>query len=508
MADSDDDGLMATSAVQDSAIASESGIVIMPGSEMERMDSEIERKGADAPVFPKDLVIVTHRGPISVSFNDADELVAGTAAGGLAPSLTRALTGSGTGWIACAMSDGERRVAELGPNELVPGIKVTYLALDPSVIDDAYNHIANETLWFIHHNMAVEARVVIDDVWLDAYANFRLYNQEFARAIMASAPEGATVMVNDYHLPLVGKVLADERPDLATLHFSHTPFAQPDQLGLLPRDIAEEILVGMTSFGACGFHIERWAAGFRACVKEFGLAPPKTFTCPLGVDAEGLHREAMMPVVQGLRALNAQRFAGKKLIFRSDRLEPTKNIVRGFLAFENLLEEHPHLVGEVYFLARSYLSRSDIAFYQQYRDEVESIAHRVNARFGSPDYQPVIVEIDDVYRASLAAYFDYDVLLVNPLLDGMNLVAKEAPIINVNNGVVVLSEGAGAYDQLREVTLGVDPFDIRGTSDALYRALFMDHDERQRRAVLLQQLAGERPPARWLEESLAHARRP
>lgn len=474
------------------------------------MDQDLSVTGPSEtrqPRYPSGLIVVAHRGPVSISFDERGTIEKGPAAGGLAPSLARALSGTGATWLACATGEAEREVARGHiATALVEGVDVRYLDISEEWVHDAYQTIANETLWFLYHDMLEEANVHFDGGWRRAFAHFRAYNRAFAEAIVDRAVEGATIMVNDYHLPLVGPMLASKRPDLKTVHFSHTPFCTPERLEILPDDVIEELLTGMASYGSCGFHTKRWAEMFQDCMDHFGFAAPPTFSCPLGVDAKMLAIESSTDEVESQVAKNELRFAGRRVIFRSDRLEPTKNIVRGFEAFARLLELSPELLSQVVFYARAYLSRTDIARYREYRDEILHVVQEINNRFTTDDLAPVIFEVDNNYDASLAAYWNYDVLLVNPLLDGMNLIAKEAPVVNVRNGAVVLSTGAGAFEQLHDAVIGIDPFDVEATAHALETALYLTPEERLRRSTMLKAIASERAPGDWLAEVLTYAR--
>ena len=473
---------------------------------MVEMANPVGPHGRVSSAFPPNLIIVTHRGPVSLTYGPEREILVGHAAGGLAPSLTSALSGTGARWLACASGEVERDLAESGvDSDIVSGIDVQYVAMSEVTIKDAYLTIANETLWFVYHGMIDFVDVEFGAEWRDAFANFRFYNQTFAKTIVESAPEGATIMVNDYHLPLVGPLLASERPDLKTVHFSHTPFCTPEQLAVLPDDVVEEILTGMSAFGACGFHTERWAEAFTECSKQFGVAVPEVFSCPLGVDAEALLASSSTPAVMGQVDLDDRRFSGRRVIFRSDRLDPTKNLVRGFDAYERLLERYPQLCDQVVFHARSYLSRTDLAAYRDYHELVVRRVREINARFGGSGIDPIVFEVDNDYDASLAAYHHYDVLLVNPIRDGMNLIAKEGPIVNTRDGALVLSTGAGAFEQLRDVAIGVDPLDVEATSEALFEALELPEEERARRARGLKAISSEYPPAVWLGETIRRA---
>jgi trehalose 6-phosphate synthase len=457
-----------------------------------------------------DLVVVSNRGPAAITIAPDGSLVVGHAAGGLAPSLSRALAGSGAVWVAAALSEGERRAAASGLSpELLGGLDLALVPISEEVAAAAYTTIANDTLWFVHHNMFDRVRrPVFGRSWFAAFDGYRAYNAAIAEEVAARAASDATVVVHDYHLALVGSFLRAARPDLATVHFTHTPFCTAEELAVLPDAVANELLEGYASFGACGFHAVRWADAFRQCCSTYRVGPPEVFVSPLGSDAIELDEIASSPEVAHYRESLAARVDGRRLLFRSDRVELSKNLVRGFLAFEELLENEPTWRGRAIFLARAYPSRTELAEYRSYRAEIETVVARINERFASGDYLPIELDIEDDFAASIAALSLYDVLVVNPIRDGMNLVAKEGPIVNRRDGVLVLSRDAGAYAELGDVALGVQPYDVSGTAAVYARALAMEPDERARRAGLLKEIAGARPPAIWHEDVIAHACRP
>ncbi len=456
------------------------------------------------------LVVASYRGPASFAVEPDGTLAARPAAGGLAPSLLSALEGAGAAWVAVATGAADRRAAAEGAAAGVAGgTLVRLVELDPEVQAAAYRVVANGTLWLLHHGLFDRVREpVCDRAWHAAWDGFRELNRVIADAVASEADDGATVVVNDYHLVLVGRYLAERRPDLRTVHFHHTPFCDAEELRVLPRAVAGELIAGLSSFGACGFHTERWAARFRACASSAGMEPPPVFSAPLGPDAEGLRAIAETPGCAERRAALLDRLGGRALLLRSDRVEMAKNLVRGFLAYEELLERRPELRGRVTFLARTYPSREDVPGYLAYRREVEAVAERVNERFGTGDHLPVELEVADDLLSSVAALSCYDVLLVNPVRDGMNLVAKEGPVVNRRHGVVVLSPEAGAFEELGPQVVAVEPFDVSGTAATLERALEMPEDERARRHEALERLAGARPPRRWLDDVVARARPP
>lgn len=470
-----------------------------------------KRIGRASTETTRSLIVAANRGPINVRLLDDGSLVAGHGAGGLAPSLARALDGRGALWIAAAASDAERRLAS---GASIDGgrvaVELDYLDFDPEVLLAAYNVVANQTLWYLHHGMFDHIRrPSFDRAWYAAWDQFRLYNASFAARIAERATEGATVMVNDYHLSLVAVELARLRPDLLTVHFTHTPFASAEELAVLPDAVAAELISGLCEFGSLGFHAAKWMERFAQCAALIGTNVPELFVAPLGADPAELEATATANEVLRARDEIRARIGSRQLIVRSDRIEPSKNIVRGIAAFEELLDSTPGLCQRVRFVMRAYASRTAVADYVAYGEEIQQAAARVNQKFHDVAGGDVI-EFDngDDFAASVAALSLYDVLLVNPIRDGMNLVAKEGPIVNTADGVLVLSTEAGAFAELGADAIVVNPFDVSMTAEALQRALNLPPDERKRRAASLAQRAAARPPSSWLDEVLSHARLP
>jgi trehalose 6-phosphate synthase len=454
------------------------------------------------------LVVAANRAPGTIRRLEDGSYSIGHGAGGLSPSLARALEGRGARWVAAALSDAERMVA--GGSILSDSgmdIDLDFVDLPPEVVTAAYNVIANTTLWFLHHGMFDRVRrPLFDRHWHDAWRSYVAYNNAFAERIGSAAAPGATVVVNDYHLSLVGSHLARIRPDLNTVHFTHTPFATPEELSVLPSEVARALIQGLCSFGAVGFHTALWRDRFLASASEWSSTLPVAFVAALGSDADQLRKSAAAPeVVEAREALRA-RTAGRRLIVRSDRIEPSKNIVRGVLAFAELLDSSPELVSEVRLVMRLYASRTGLADYLAYAAEIDRVTERVNERFAKATGEPVI-ELDrgDNFAASLAALSIYDVLLVNPIRDGMNLVAKEGPLVNTTAGALALSDQAGAFAELGPYSVRIEPFDVSGTAAALASALALDPTSRAARSVKLAEAASLLPPAEWLDEVIRHA---
>jgi trehalose 6-phosphate synthase len=455
------------------------------------------------------VVVVSNRGPRSFRLDETGRPVPTGTAGGLAGTLQPLLTGTGATWIAAAMSPADRLAAAQG---LLSGDGINVVAVVPD--DDeyrmAYDVVSNATLWFCHHHLwDLPRRPRFDRRWHEAWDAYRSLNERFAAAAAAEAPEDGIVLVQDYHLSLVGRMLTRARPDLRTVHFHHTPFGDPSALAVLPAAAAAELLAGLAGHRACGFHTRRWARAFEAAFADGELAPgvdaPPTFVAPLGPDPEAVTSEAAGPEVDRAAEQLEEQLAGCQLVVRVDRIELSKNIVRGLWALDELLETRPALRGRVVHLVLAYASREGLAEYLAYRSEIEHVVDVVNERWATSGWQPVVLDVADDRNRSLAALRRYDALLVNPVRDGLNLVAKEGPLVNRRDGVLVLSREAGAVDELGEQALVVNPYDVSATAAALDRALAMDPVERATRAAALRATVGARTAADWLADQLAAA---
>jgi len=323
--------------------------------------------------------------------------------------------------------------------------------------------------------------------------------------------------VQDYHLTLVPRMLADRRPDVAIGYFCHTPWAPPDYFAILPDEVGREVLDGVLGADHAGFHTHRWADAFLDCCqsllgaevnKAAGIVRYRDHTTtvgvhPLGVDAAELRERAAAADVQAhVTALTAAA-GGRKLIVRIDRTELSKNIVRGLSAYRELLVTYPRWRGQVIHVALAYPSRHDLPEYREYTASVQRLARQITDEFGTEDWDPLILQVNDDYPRSLAAYRLADVLLVNPIRDGMNLVAKEGPLLSERGCALVLSREAGAVAQLGENALVVNPFDVTQTATALHEALTMPDAERLRRAALLADAAPAEPPQEWFADQLS-----
>ncbi|MBW8825535.1 MAG: trehalose-6-phosphate synthase [Acidobacteria bacterium] len=447
------------------------------------------------------LVVVSNRGPLAFELDDG-ELRTKKAGGGLATVMGGAVQGTAATWVAGALSDADRRAAERGMVE-AEGFHVELLTLDPADYASYYDVISNATLWFLHHGLwDTPRRPRFDRAWWQAWDGYRRVNRAFAERVAGCAPAGAQVLVQDYHLCLVGEHLCDLRPDLSVVHFHHTPFASPTEWRMLPAAVGNELLNGLTAYTACGFHNQRWANAFEATARDAGVTPPPTFVSPATADAADIEKvAASAPCDDALDRLD--RLVGdRKLIVRVDRIELSKNIVRGFLAYDDLLRTRPEWRERVVFGAFVYPSREGLAEYQAYRQEVEGVIDRINAEWSTPGWTPILYDAQDDFPRSVAALRRFDVLLVNPVRDGLNLVAKEGMIVNERDGVLALSRESGVFAELGDVALEVHPFDVVGTSDALHRGLSMTDDERRTHFTRAHERVLQRTGADWLADQM------
>jgi trehalose 6-phosphate synthase len=297
-------------------------------------------------------------------------------------------------------------------------------------------------------------------------------------------------------------MMAEQRPDLKAVHFSHTPFCDPMTIRVLPDDAAVELFEGMAGYRGCGFHSARWCNAFEACSKEVIGRSPATYVSYAAADADDVMGVAASAECDAELARLEEQIGDRQLIVRVDRIELSKNILRGFQAFEDLLQTRPDLRERVVFAASIYPSREGLADYLAYRQEVHALVERINETWSTDEWTPIVLNTSDNFARSVAALRRYDVLLVNPIRDGLNLVAKEGAIVNERHGVLVLSREAGVFDVLKDHALAVNPFDVAGTADVLAAALEMPAAARKERAEALREIAMSRTSTDWLQEQL------
>jgi trehalose 6-phosphate synthase len=453
------------------------------------------------------VIVVSHRGPYRFERTDDGSFVAYRGAGGVVSALMPLLAHDPDAiWVAAAMNEDDGEAALAGATGTVD-IDLRLVDLDPAVHRMHYDVVSNGVLWFLFHGLFDRVRRPRFDIrFRDAWEAFVAVNEAFAAQVAEFAGAEDVVLVQDYQLALVPAALRKRRAELKVVHFTHTPFCGPDDITMLPSDVGRSLCRSLAG-GPAGFHTTRWAREFENSTRRvIGEAPVvRPFAASLGPDRRSLEEVANSDETRIAADALADVVGDRLVVFRTDRIEPSKNIVRGFYAFDRLLEARPGMRGRVVFLARLYRSRETLPEYLAYGNELEQVVARVNDRWGTRDWLPIVLDDRDDFPGSVAGMQRYDVLFVNPVRDGLNLVAKEGPIVNRRDGVLCLSPEAGAYDELREAAFAVHPYDIEQAASVLDDALAMPLDERGARAQRLRALAGARTPSDWLADLVSHA---
>jgi trehalose 6-phosphate synthase len=475
------------------------------------------------------LVVVSNRGPAEFASTADGRLEIRRGGGGLVTALTGLVSHRRALWIASAMTEEDVEVArESGGRPVEVSVddidfEVCLVESDADAYDRFYNVIANPILWFIQHYLwdlsnAPDIRREELAAWEDGY---KTVNEDIAAEVLRQIEdwEQPLVMLHDYHLYTCPAVIRERRLDAFLHHFVHIPWSQPDSWRILPAGWREEIYRGLLANDIIGFHTTAYCRNFLACCAELmelevdyaRLAVVhegrETWVrpYPLGIDARRLRRLAASEEVQEYeRELLRRR--REHLILRVDRADLSKNVLRGFTAFDIFLQQHPEFRERVTFIAHLQPSRQDVPEYQEYLERIEALVAVVNHRHGTTDWMPIDLRIYENLPEAIARYMHFDLLMVNSIFDGMNLVAKEAPAVNTRHGVIMLSENTGAHEELGDCTLTVNPFDIQEQADAIHRALTMSPEERRLRGRRLREIVDGRDPGVWIDEQLADIR--
>ncbi len=462
-------------------------------------------------------MVASNRGPVSFDHDETGTLTSHRGAGGLVTALSGVFFRDDTTWVAAAMTDGDREVAAEG-YEIDPDAhqRVRFVLIPPDRYEAYYNQMANRILWFVHHYLWDIARTpTFDEQTEVVWQEFVEANRAFALALADEGERDPVYLIQDYHLSLVPAMLRELRPDARIAHFTHTPFAGATYLRILPAHMRDAILRGMAGADVVGFQARPWVESFLLSIRGLPgfrvlrggrfvvgdrVAAARAF--PVAVSAHPIRETAATPEIKQVRRELKGWKGEAKLLLRVDRLEPSKNILRGFLAYELFLRGNPSWQGRVRFLALFSPSREALPEYQAYADDCMVEVERINKELSTEDWQPIEVRVQEDYGYAVGAYGLYDALLVNPVYDGMNLVAMEGPLVNRHHGVLVLSRNAGAYGRLGKHALTVNPFDIRETADAIRDALEMPEEERMRRARGLSRTVQAHTPPQWLAAQL------
>ena len=472
------------------------------------------------------LIVVSNRGPVSFELGENGSRVAKRGGGGLVTALRSLVSHHDVTWIASAMTEEDRVAAEEAENGAIEETardgspyRLRLVAHDPAANDWFYNVVSNPTLWFLQHHLwnlpyAPDLDPGLHHAWEEGYL---AVNANFADAVLGELdrdPE-ATVLFHDYHLYIAPKLVRSARPETAIAHFVHIPWPATDAWHVLPDSIRRAIHEGLLASDVVGFHADRWRLAFLRSAQDLVGAEidfeegsarydgrlSLVTSHPISVDPDEFDELAVSEdVLARERDLVARR--PEFLVLRVDRTDPSKNVTRGFRAFELFLDAHPELHERVSMLALLDPSRQDIPEYAEYLGAIQRAARSVNDRFQREGWTPVELSIQDDFLGAVAAYKQYDVLLVNAIFDGLNLVAKEAPLVNERDGVLILSENAGAHAELGDWALTVNPFDVAGQAEAMYEALALPVEERRARAEAIRAHVREHDLEAWIGRQL------
>lgn len=481
---------------------------------------------ASALLGDRRLIIATNRGPVTFTTAADGSLRPRRGSGGLVTALGQVGRHVPLTWVAAAMSDGDRRAATdtklldraaAGDQQ---DVRLRFATVDRSVYEQAYNVIANPFLWFLQHQMwNLPERPVIDAALMRAWERgYVTLNESFAKAVLAQVrgDREPRIMLHDYHLYLAAEPIRRARPNAILSHFTHIPWPPSSIWLTIAPTIRESIATGLLANDVVGFQTARYAHNFLRMVESFvpdAKVDYETSTVrrarrtthvrayPISIDVAATRRVAHSRAARR-RADDLRGRTREHTLVRVDRLEPSKNILRGFLAFESLLQRNPRLRNRIVFFAFLVPSRTGLREYGYYGRQVQNAVDRINARFGNAEWRPVQLFYENDYAQALAGLSIADVVLVNPLVDGMNLVAKEAAVVAERDSVLVLSETAGAFDQMADGALAVAPADVVGTADAIATALAMEPDERRRRHRVLRSGVEHEDITWWLRRQL------
>ncbi|MGB3713864.1 MAG: trehalose-6-phosphate synthase [Candidatus Promineifilaceae bacterium] len=471
----------------------------------------------------RSLIIAANRGPVTFQTAEDGSRTFTRGSGGLVTALVGLAQQIDATWIGCGRTeaDMEWERGEVALWKSKDTMRIHFLSPEPDAYEGYYNVIANPLLWFLQHSMwDIPRKPIIDrSTWAAWNKGYVPINHLFADAIIKQTKamlNQPLVMLHDYHLYLTPRMVRtqlrpSERPTL--FHFIHIPWPGPDYWSILPPMMRNAILDGLLGADILGFQTHDDVLNFiRTCQQYLTRVSAKyrrqrvwyrnhathVRAFPISIDVQALQRVSRSSEVAQLRSEIEEMIGDRQLILRIERIEPSKNIVRGFQAFEEMLTLYSELQGRVKFLAILVPSRMDLGEYQDYLDEVMAAAGRINATFATGNWEPIRILVGEKYERAVAAMQCYDVLLVNSIADGMNLVAKEGPIVNRRHGQLVLSERTGAREQLESAAIVISPCDISATADALHQALTMPKSKRQERARQLRMLVKKEDVFWWL----------
>ncbi|MBI5681272.1 MAG: trehalose-6-phosphate synthase [Methanobacterium sp.] len=474
----------------------------------------------------KEIIVASNRGPVLFKRDGNGKLELIRGKGGIVGSMIPFLEKTHGKWVSSAIGECDHHINDKYDSKIpIPLENPEYYIQLIKTEEDVYNRFngkfANPLLWFIHHSMwNPPYSPCADDELHHAWDSYQYVNTKFAEAIGEDAynsEKTPIVMLQDYHLYLTPKLIRKQHPDVLMSQFVHIPFPPPEIFQQLPNHMQIEILDSMLTNDVLGFHISRYMNNFFQTIK---LILPNALvneilgdiiynghvchvrTYPISVDVKTLQKHAQDPNVIGKESEVDEIVGDCKLIYRTDRADLSKNIIRGFQAYDMFLEKYPEWREKVKFVATLMPSRQDIKIYREYTDKIMDVVNEINDKYATPDWEPIKYIFKGDYDLVTALFKRYDVLMVNPILDGMNIVAKEGSVVNENNGVLILSTGAGCYEELKDGAICINPFDLRQTAESIDNALLMDEETKSQMIKNARAVLEKNDLNKWVSDQL------
>ncbi|MDF2968963.1 MAG: trehalose-phosphate synthase [Nocardioidaceae bacterium] len=464
---------------------------------------------SSSTISQADLVVVANRLPVDRTVDDAGTTHWQTSPGGLVTALEPVMRKNAGAWIGWHGADDDVDPFEHEGLSLVP------VPLSVQEVEEYYEGFSNSTLWPLYHDVIAAPKFHRE--WWDAYV---AVNRRFADRAVEVAAEGAVVWIQDYQLQLVPQMLREQRPDLRIGFFLHIPFPPAELFNQIPwrRQLLEGLLgadlVGFQLPGAATNFVRliRSRVGHRTTRNTIHLPDGRnvdTRAFPISIDSAGLEEMAREPETQQ-RAREIRDNLGnpKTLLLGVDRLDYTKGITQRLRAFGELVADGAVDADEVMFVQVATPSRERVEQYRVLRDDIDRLVGRVNGDLGHIGRQPITYLHTSYPRTEMAALFRAaDVMVVTPLRDGMNLVAKEYVACKYDDkGALVLSEFAGASAELKQA-FHVNPYDINGLKSTLLAAMRADSRDLSRRMRAMRRQVSEHDIAKWASDFLSELRR-
>jgi len=474
----------------------------------------------------KEIIVASNRGPVLFKKDENGKIELIRGAGGIVGSMIPFMQRTHGTWVSSAIGECDHHMDNMYQGKVpIPLEDPEYYVQFIKTEEDTYNgfngKFANPLLWFIHHSMwNPPYSPCADDELHQAWDSYQYVNSRFADAIgedVRTSQKTPIGMLEDYHIYLTPKLIRKQHPDVLMSQFVHIPFPPPEIFQQLPNHMQIEILESILTNDVLGFHIPRYKNNFfqtirhilpHALVDEvvgeivYNGHVCRVRTYPISIDAETIQNHAQDPKVI-FKEKEVDEIVGDcKLIYRTDRADLSKNIIRGFQAYDMFLDKYPEWKEKVKFIATLMPSRQDIRIYREYTDNIRELVREINEKHATPDWEPIKYICRGDYDLVIALLKRYDVLMVNPILDGMNIVAKEGSVVNENNGVLILSTGAGCYEELKEGAICINPYDIRQTAESIDAALLMDETAKKELITEARAAVARNDLNRWVSDQL------